>query len=79
MSASLQTNILLAGTLTACIANLKAKLDEIEHSIQIQNEGFANLIVGSSVTLDEVLKRAPGNRYIEATEAKNLGLIEGLI
>jgi hypothetical protein len=49
----LQTNILLDGPLTACIASLKAQLDEIKHSIQIQNEGFANLIAGSSVTMDE--------------------------
>ncbi|KRE13868.1 peptidase S14 [Bosea sp. Root381] len=75
----LQANITLDGPLTACIANLKAKLNEIDHSIQIQNEGFQNLIAGSAVTMEEVLKRAPENWYIEATEAKSLGLIEGVI
>ncbi|WP_248311539.1 peptidase S14 [Bosea sp. ASV33] len=75
----IQTNITLDGPLTMCIANLKAKLNEIEHSIQIQNEGFQNLISGSSVTMDQVLKLAPENWYIEANEAKNLGLIEGVI
>jgi hypothetical protein len=75
----IQTNITLDGPLTMCIANLKAKLNEIEHSIQIQNEGFQNLIAGSSVTMDQVLKLAPENWYIEANEAKNLGLIEGVI
>lgn len=75
----LQANIMLDGPLTACIANLKAKLNEIEHSIQIQNEGFKNLVAGSSVSMDDVLKRAPENWYIEAAEAKNLGLIEGVI
>ena len=38
-------------------------------------EGFENLIRGSKVTMDEVLGRAPGNWYIEANEAKSLGLV----
>jgi hypothetical protein len=61
--------------LTTCVATVKATLHEIEASIAIQNEGFENLIVGSKVTMDEVLRRAPGNWYIEATEAKSLGLV----
>lgn len=75
----LQVQIKLNGPLTRCIANLRAELNEVEHSIQIQNEGFQNLIAGSSITLDEVLERAPENWYIEANEAKALGLIEGVI
>ena len=67
------------GPLTTCIASVKAALHEIEHSIAIQNEGFENLIAGSQVTMDEVLKRAPENWYLEAQEAKNLGLIQGVI
>ncbi|QTC90286.1 peptidase S14 [Brevundimonas goettingensis] len=67
------------GPLTTCIASVKATLHEIEHSIAIQNEGFENLIAGSSVTMDEVLRRAPENWYLEAQEAKTLGLIEGVI
>ena len=35
------------GPLTTCIASVKATLHEIECSIEIQNEGFANLIRGS--------------------------------
>jgi hypothetical protein len=50
-------------------------LHEIEASIAIQNEGFENLIRGSKVDIDEVLRRAPGNWYIEANEAKALGLV----
>jgi len=75
----LQTQITLDGPLTTCIASLKAKLNEIEQSIRIQNEGFENLIAGSSVTMDEVLERAPNNWYLEAHEAKSLGLIEDVI
>ena len=63
------------GPLTTCVATVTAALHEIEASIAIQNEGFENLIVGTKVTMDEVLRRAPGNWYIEANEAKSLGLV----
>jgi len=63
------------GPLTTCVATVTATLHEIEASIAIQNEGFENLIRGSKVTMDEVLGRAPGNWYIEANEAKSLGLV----
>ena len=63
------------GPLTTCVATVTAALHEIEASIAIQNEGFENLIRGSTVAMDEVLRRAPGNWYIEANEAKSLGLV----
>ncbi|GJD66693.1 ATP-dependent Clp protease proteolytic subunit [Methylobacterium frigidaeris] len=75
----LAKDISLNGPLTTCVASVKATLHEIECSIQIQNEGFANLIDGSCVTMAEVLERAPSNWYIEAQEAKKLGLIEAVI
>jgi hypothetical protein len=69
----------ISGPLTTCIPVLKATLNEIEASIAIQNEGFANLVHGSSVTLEEVIRRAPENWYVEANEAHKLGLIEGIL
>ena len=63
------------GPLTTCIATVTATLHEIEASIAIQNEGFENLVRGTKVTMGEVLSRAPGNWYIEANEAKSLGLV----
>lgn len=67
------------GPLTTCVATVKAALHEIESSIDIQNEGFANLIVGSDVAMDEVLRLAPANWYLEAEEARRRGLIEAVI
>ena len=61
------------------VATVTAALHEIEASIAIQNEGFENLIRGSKVTMEEVLSRAPGNWYIEANEAKSLGLVAGVL
>ncbi len=67
------------GPLTSCVATVRATLHEIEASIAIQNEGFENLIRGSAVTMDQVLKRAPYNWYIEAQEALDLKLISGIL
>lgn len=67
------------GPLTTCVASLEATLNEIRTSIVIQNEGFDNLIRGSTVTMEDVLQRAPSNWYIEAEEAERLGLIEAVI
>jgi ATP-dependent protease ClpP protease subunit len=67
------------GPLTTCVASVRALLHEIEHSILIQNEGFENLIRDSKVTMQTVLERAPSNWYIEAKEALELGLVEGVI
>ena len=71
--------IQLDGPLTTLIPELEANINEIKASIAIQNEGFENLVKGSSVPLDEVIRRATSNWYLEAEEAKALGLIEGVI
>jgi ATP-dependent protease ClpP protease subunit len=75
----LSKQLIIDGPLTTCIAVVKATLNEIECSIAIQNEGFENLVCGSSVTLQEVLERAPSNWYLEANEAKHLGLVEAVL
>jgi ATP-dependent protease ClpP protease subunit len=75
MSCSIDIN----GPLTSCVASVQAKLNELEASIAIQNEGFAHLVLGSRVSLEEVLRRAPSNWYLEANEALELGLIEAVI
>jgi hypothetical protein len=67
------------GPLTTCVATVTAALHEIEASIAIQNEGFENLIRGTKVAMSEVLSRAPGNWYIEANEAKSLGLVAEIL
>jgi ATP-dependent protease ClpP protease subunit len=67
------------GPLTTCVATVKATLHEIEASIAIQNEGFENLVRGSSVTMEQVLEHAPFNWYIEAQEALRLGLIRAVL
>ena len=67
------------GPLTSCVATIKATLHEIEASIAIQNEGFENLVRGTRVTMEELLQKAPNNWYIEAQEAKTLGLVRDVL
>ena len=69
----------VAGPLKTCVAGLKASLHEIEHSIRIEEEGFADLVAGTGITLEEVRRRAPENWYIEAEEARSLGLVLDVI
>lgn len=76
---SMTSTLAINGPLSTCIAGLEAKLNEIRTSIAIQNEGFENLVRGSQVTLDEVMRRAPSNWYVEAAEAQKLGLIQAVI
>ena len=72
-------NIQLAGPLSTCIATLKATLNEIQSSIAIQNEGFQNLILGSDVTMEELLQKAPENWYLEANAAQARGLVAAVL
>ena len=69
----------LQGPLRMCVASLKATLNEIEHSIMIEEEGFRDLIAGSAIGFEEVHRRAPENWYIDADEARDLGLVLDVI
>jgi ATP-dependent Clp protease, protease subunit len=75
----LTSTIELAGPLRSLPATLKAKLHEIEHSIRIEEEGFRALVEGSKIDFDELRRRAPENWYIEAEEARELGLVLDII
>lgn len=71
--------VALSGPLKKQVANLQAKLNEIEHSIEIEENGFRALVAGSKVSFEEVCRKAPSNWYIEAEEARDLGLILDVI
>ena len=75
----MHSTLQLQGPLSTLPAILKAKLNEIEHSIIIQNEGFEAIVEGSRVTIDDLKARATSNWYIEATEARELGLVLDVI
>jgi ATP-dependent protease ClpP protease subunit len=75
----IHSSVDLAGPLKMQVANLKAKLHEIEHSVLIEEEGFRDLVAGSRVTFDEVCDKASDNWYISAEQARELGLILDII
>ena len=75
----MNSTITLNGPLNTLSYTLKAKLHEIEDSIRIQDEGFRDLVAGSQVSFDELRQKAPSNWYIEAEEAKRLGLVLDVI
>jgi NADH pyrophosphatase NudC (nudix superfamily) len=54
-------------------------LNEIEHSIEIEEAGFREIIEGSGVSLEEIKARAPDNWYVTCEKAKELRLIAGII
>ncbi|MDG2533174.1 ATP-dependent Clp protease proteolytic subunit [Sphingomonas sp. HITSZ_GF] len=75
----IRSTIELSGPLKMQVASLKAKLHEIEESVRIEEEGFRDIIAGSRVRFEEVQERAPANWYIEAEEARSLGLVLDII
>ena len=75
----IQSTLTLNGPLKMQVASIKAKLHEIEESVRIEEEGFRDIIAGSNVSFEEVCQRAPANWYIEAEEARDLGLVLDVI
>jgi ATP-dependent protease ClpP protease subunit len=54
-------------------------LSEIENGLRVEQEGFAALIAGSDLGMDELLDRAATNWYVPAAEALERGLIAGIV
>ena len=73
------STVQLSGPLNTLRYTLEAKLAEIEDSIRIQDEGFRALVQGSGVTFDALKKKAESAWYIEAEEARDLGLVLDVI
>ena len=69
----------LSGPLTNLPVVLKAKLHEIEQSVLIQEEGFRASVIGSKVTFETLREKARSNWYIDAEEARELGLVLDVI
>jgi hypothetical protein len=58
---------------------LKAKSVELETGIRLEEEAFEKLIVGTDVSMDELLEKALHNWYVPAQEAVELGLVAGIV
>ena len=75
----MQSTLQLSGPLNTLRPTLEAKLAEIADSIRIQDEGFRALVAGSKVMFDELKEKAASAWYIEAEEARDLGLVLDVI
>ena len=69
----------LSGPLRSCTNQLQAALNEIRFSIDLEEDGFRDLIDGSDVEMDELREKAPDNWYVSAKEAVERGLVAGVI
>lgn len=75
----MQSTLHLNGPLNTLRYNLEAKLAEIADSIRIQDEGFRAVVEGSGVSFEQLKERAASVWYIEAEEARDLGLVLDVI
>jgi ATP-dependent protease ClpP protease subunit len=75
----LTEDIHLEGPLKTLVPIIQAKLHEIEESIRIEEEGFRDIVAGSSIAFEDVCKKAPSNWYLEAEEARDAGLVLDVI
>jgi ATP-dependent Clp protease protease subunit len=69
----------LNGPLRMVVSSIKAALHEVEHSIEIEEEGFHAIVRDSQVSFEELRQKAPSNWYIEAEEARDRGLVLDVI
>ncbi|ACG79032.1 conserved hypothetical protein [Phenylobacterium zucineum HLK1] len=69
----------LNGPLLLERARVEALLGEIDLGLRIEEQDFATLIEGSPVPLAELLERAQSGWYLDADEALQRGLIEGIL
>jgi ATP-dependent protease ClpP protease subunit len=69
----------LSGPLSAGIIIARAALSQLEIGMQLEQEGFAELIAGSDITQHEINRLAATNWYFTAEEALNRKLVASLL
>jgi ATP-dependent protease ClpP protease subunit len=69
----------LEGPLGSCRRVLEEMIADIDHGLRLEEQGFSELIEGSSVTPEEITRRAYGGWYLSAQDALDIGLVAGLV
>ncbi|MCW3847234.1 ATP-dependent Clp protease proteolytic subunit [Sphingomonas sp. LB-2] len=69
----------LNGSLRTLTETMRSHLGEVEHALKVEEESFRDLVAGSRVTFEELRQRAPNDWYIDAEEARSLGLVADVI
>jgi ATP-dependent protease ClpP protease subunit len=76
----MQRDIHLDGALRGCRTAVQDVLAEIESGQRLEREGFARLVDGTQLTVDEIEKRVmERDWYLPAPEALRIGLVAGIV
>jgi hypothetical protein len=75
----LDMTVQLNGPLKANALRLRQLIAEVEIGLRLEEEGFADLILGSQVSMDELMERAPTNWYMQAAEAAARGVVAAVV
>ena len=75
----LERRIELSGPLRGTLAHLRSLTHQVELGIELEEEGFEQLIRGSDISFDEIVHHSRFNWYIRAQEALERGLVAGLL
>jgi hypothetical protein len=67
------------GPLKSCAQQARVQLAKIEAGLQLQDEGFRELIEGSDIDFQEVSEKAADNWYLTAEEALARRLAAGIL
>lgn len=68
------------GPLRATLAVARDLVEEMENGQRLEREGFADLVRGTGIPLDELTRRTQtANWYLDAREALERGLVAGLV
>jgi ATP-dependent Clp protease, protease subunit len=72
-------NVHLEGPLGSCRRVLEEIIADIDNGLRVEDDGFAELIIGSAVSLDDIRRKSYGGWYLSAAQALELGLVGGLV
>lgn len=76
----LDKTVHLSGPLRAVVSVARDLLAEIENGQRLEREGFADLVRGSGIGMDELMRQVgTANWYLSADEALARGLVAGLL
>jgi ATP-dependent Clp protease, protease subunit len=75
----LERTIELSGPVRGTLAHLRSLTSQVELGIELEEEGFRQLIRGSGIAFDEIVHHSRFNWYLRAEEALERGLVAGLI
>lgn len=78
-SRSISLTLNLDGPLGTERRKLEVALAQVDEGLRLQAEGFADLIAGSDVSVEELEQKAARNWYLDAEAALARGLIAGVV